>query len=144
MVDERRIQCVRSCHNSRNREGGDEARLRWGKLRLVMPQTANVGLWVAPGRAQLRRDPKGLQLAVIRQRAWRFALLSVLYSGPVENAGKWSGGRALSRYAMDASCQCCSTKSGPIPRKILQDDRSTRRSTRPCAILSGLEIHRHF
>lgn len=28
-----------------------------------MPQTANVGLWVAPGRAQLRRDPKGLQLA---------------------------------------------------------------------------------
>jgi len=86
VADERRIQCVRSCHGSRNREGGDEARLRWGELRLVMPQTANVGLWVAPGRAQLRRDPKGLQLACDQTRAWR---LSVLYSGraPVENAG---------------------------------------------------------
>jgi len=34
MINERRVRCVRSCRSSRNREGGDEARLRWGELRL--------------------------------------------------------------------------------------------------------------
>lgn len=34
IVAKRRIRCVRFCHGSRNREGGDEARLRWGELKL--------------------------------------------------------------------------------------------------------------
>lgn len=34
IVAKRRIRCIRFCHGSRNREGGDEARLRWGELKL--------------------------------------------------------------------------------------------------------------